>query len=111
MITPDNIIAMGALLGACGAIITAVFKLVRWFDRQRTQDADIKAQGVEIQALREALEHRAKDDELQAVKDELQVLCFSMLACLDGLKQLGANGNVTKAHDKLDKHLNKKAHE
>ena len=49
-------------------------------------------------------------EELQAVKDELCVISFALLAALDGLKQRGANGNVTKAHNELEKHLNKQAH-
>ena len=34
----------------------------------------------------------------------------TMLASLDGLMQLHCNGNVTKAHDRLEKHLNQQAH-
>lgn len=86
-ITPDAIIKAAAFLTACGGIIAIVFKFVRWMDRQAKQDKEITA-----------------------LKEEQQVICFAMLACLDGLKQLGANGNVTKAHDRLEKHLNDKAH-
>jgi K+-transporting ATPase A subunit len=87
MITLDYVIKVAAFLTACGGIITIVFKLVRWMDRQAKQDKEICA-----------------------LKEEQQVICYAMLACLDGLKQLGANGNVTKAHDRLEKHLNDKAH-
>lgn len=97
-ITPQDIITWGSVLGVLGAVIAAIFKVVRWVDRQKEQDK-------EIQAIKEA---HAKDD--QAVEEELTVICFGLLAALDGLKQLGANGNVTKAHDALEKHMNKKAH-
>ena len=50
----------------------------------------------------------AKD--IQELRDELCVLSYGMLAALDGLKQLHCNGEVTKAHDMLSKHLNKQAH-
>lgn len=86
-ITPQSIITLAALLTACGGIIAAVFKLVHWLDRQKKQDV-----------------------ELQEIRQEQCVLTYGVLACLDGLKQLGANGNVTKAHDALDKHINKAAH-
>lgn len=86
-VTVDSIIKAAAVLTACGGIITVVFKFVRWMDRQAKQDKEINA-----------------------LKEEQQVICYAMLACLDGLKQLGANGNVTKAHDRLEKHLNDKAH-
>ena len=39
------------------------------------------------------------------------MICYGLLATLDGLKQLGANGNVTDAHEKLEKHLNQTAHD
>lgn len=86
-LTPQNIITAAAVLTACGGIIGVLFKFVHWMDRQKKQDC-----------------------ELNEVKAEQQVLCYAMLACLDGLKQLGANGNVTDAYNKLEKHLNSKAH-
>ena len=86
-ITPQSIITLSALLTACGGIITAVFRLVRFLDRQKKQDA-----------------------EFLEIRQEQCVLTYGVLACLDGLKQLGANGNVTRAHDALDKHINKAAH-
>ena len=48
--------------------------------------------------------------EFKRVKDELCVLAYSLLAVLDGLKQQGCNGEVTKAHASLEKYLNQKAH-
>ena len=87
MVTLELIIKIAAGVTACGGLIAIVFKFVRWVDRQKKQDREIGA-----------------------LKEEQQVICYGMLACLDGLKQLGANGNVTKAHEKLEKHLNDKAH-
>lgn len=51
-----------------------------------------------------------QDEELLAIRAELQVLCFGMRACLSGLKEQGCNGPVTEALSALDKHLNKLAH-
>lgn len=50
------------------------------------------------------------DKQIKVIKEEQCLLSFCMLATLDGLKQLGADGKVTEARDKLDKHLNKTAH-
>ena len=44
------------------------------------------------------------------IKWILCVISYAMLASLDGLMQLHCNGNVTKAHGRLEKHLNKQAH-
>lgn len=83
----NTIIWIASVLGALAAIGAIIYKFIKWVDRQAAQDKDI-----------------------QQVKEEQTMLCYVMLACLDGLKQLGANGEVTKAHDKLSKYLNEKAH-
>lgn len=98
MTTVQTVTAICAMIAAVGGIVALVFKFVRWVDRQKAQDQ-------ELQTLKAT--HNA---DIQALQEELTVVCYALLACLDGLKQLGANGNVTKAHETLDKHLNKKAH-
>ena len=97
-ITPQTIITAAALLSAATALIIAFSKFVRWVDKQKQQTEDIEKLKTE------------HNKDIQEVKDELQVLCYGMLAALDGLIQKGANGNVTKAHEKLEKHLNSKSH-
>lgn len=87
-----------ALCTGAAGVIAIIFKIVRWVDRQKTQDAELQALGSK------------HDEDIQSLEEELTVVCYAMLACLDGLKQLGANGNVSQAHDALEKHLNKKAH-
>ena len=49
-------------------------------------------------------------EQLAVQNVENQVLCYGLLACLDGLEQLGCNHNVTKAHESLEKHINRRAH-
>ena len=50
------------------------------------------------------------DSEIAQIKAEQCMLTYCMLATLNGLEQLGANGPVTEAKDKLTKHLNQQAH-
>lgn len=87
-ITTQTIINLAALITALGVIGTAVFAVLKWLGRQKQQDEDIKD-----------------------IKEEQCVLSYAMLACLDGLQQLKCNGAVTEAHNKLEKYLNKKAHD
>lgn len=57
---------------------------------------------------------RQKEDFILSYKDmkeEQCMLTYCMMATLDGLHQLGANGPVTEARDALDKFMNKQAHE
>lgn len=84
----DSIIKAAAFLGALATLGAMLYKSFLWMARQQAQDAEI-----------------------EAIKKEQCVMCYGLLATLDGLKQLGANGNVSDAHDKLEKHLNKTAHD
>lgn len=84
----DTIIRFAGLIAAFSTIGALFYKSLKWVDMQKQQEAEIAA-----------------------IKKEQCMICFCMLATLDGLKQLGANGNVSEAYQKLEKHLNKAAHE
>ena len=81
-------ITAAAVLSAIIAIGGVVFAIYRWYLKQNKQNTEI-----------------------QKMKEENTLLCFGISAALDGLIQLGANHNVTKAKEKLDKYLNQKAHD
>lgn len=87
-ISVEDIKNAAALTTAIIGLLGIVFSAYKWYLKQNKQDKDIKA-----------------------MKDEQCLLCYAQIACLDGLEQLGANGNVSKAKDKLEKHMNQKAHE
>ena len=87
-ITADTLIKMGALLTALGVIGGVVFWCFKFVERNKKQDAELKA-----------------------ILKEQTLICFGVLACLKGLKEQGCNGPVTAALDKLEKHLNQAAHE
>ncbi len=86
--------AISAVTGLLGILVVGV----KWFLRQKQQDAD-------LESLR-----RTEAQDIQELKEELCVLSYAMLAALDGLRQQGCNGDVTKAYNILQKHLNKSAH-
>jgi len=87
-IDANTIIVTASVITALVVIFSAIFAVYKWYLKQEKQDKEISR-----------------------IKDEQGVMCYAMLACLDGLKQLGANGNVTDAFNKLEKHINQKAHE
>ena len=95
----ELIIYIAQILGAAGVLLGAIWALFRFLERQKNQDMDI----IDL--------HNKHNNDIKDIKDELQVLCYGVLSCLDGLKQQGCNGNVTKAHTTLEKHLNKAAHD
>lgn len=61
----------------------------------------------------EALEQIQADTDakLQEIRAEQCMITYCMSAVLDGLHQLNCNGPVTEARNKLDKYLNKQAHQ
>lgn len=98
-ITWQSVITAAAVVGAVVALYTYFSKVVRWVDKQSAQDEEI----------RKLREHHEAD--VAAIKQEQTLLVYGILACLKGLKEQGCNGPVTEAINKLEKHLNQKAHE
>lgn len=79
----------------------------------RKEIGEVKAEVSNLKKLHEddmVAAHDEHAEELKGIRDELCILSYAMLASLDGLKQLHCNGNVSKAHDMLEKHLNQQAH-
>lgn len=84
----QTVITIAAVLAALVSILGYYNKGYAWFKKQQKQDADIIS-----------------------IKEEQTLLTYGVLACLKGLKEQGCNGPVTEAINKIEKHLNKKAHE
>ena len=87
LITAERIIQFAALLGAIAVIVTYLIKLINWIFKQKKQDEEIKA-----------------------INEELTLLTYGLRACLMGLQKIGCDGPVEEAIDKIDKHMNLKAH-
>lgn len=95
----DTIIHIAAVLGAVLTIGGFVWMIIKWFLKQN----HLKKELADLKALHE--------EDTNSTRDELCVLTYAISAVLDGLKQLNCNGEVSKAHEALIKHLNKQAHE
>ena len=75
--------------------ISAVFAIIKYYNR-----------GYDF------VKRQEKQDEIiKAIQSEQALLTYGVLACLKGLHEQGANGPVTEAINKFEKHLNEKAHE
>lgn len=84
----NTIILVASILTAVSVIVAFIYKGFKWYTEQKGQSVKI-----------------------HEIQEEQTVICYVLLAALDGLKQLGANGEVSKAHEYLGKHINKKAHD
>lgn len=87
-IDTNIIITSASLITALVVIFSAIFAIYKWYLKQNRQDVDIKK-----------------------IKDEQCLLTYGILACLDGLQQLGANHSVPEVRSRIEKHINKQAHE
>ena len=87
-ISTGTIITAGSVLAAILAIGGVLIAVYKWVERQNKQDVDIKR-----------------------MKDEQCLLTYGILACLDRLQQLGCNHTVPVTREKIEKYLNKAAHD
>lgn len=87
-IDANTIIQTAAVLSALGGIGAVVVWCIKFVAHQKIQDKELAAQ-----------------------REEQQLICYGVLACLKGLKEQGCDGPVTDALNKLEKHLNQAAHE
>lgn len=98
-LTWQAVITVSAVVAAFLTLVGIFAKAVRWMDKQKQQTDD-------IEALRATHNH-----DMEAIKQEQTLMVYGVLACLKGLKEQGCNGPVTEAINKIEKHLNQKAHE
>ena len=83
----ETIITVGKVIGALGVIISSVVALYKTVESIKLQKQDIRS-----------------------IKEEQTLLCYGLKGALQGLIEQGCDGPVHDALDKLDKHLNQKAH-
>ena len=82
------IITAASVISSLVVIVSSVIAVYRWFQRQAEQDREINS-----------------------IKDEQALLTYGVLACLKGLQEKGCNGPVTDAIARIEKHINKAAHQ
>lgn len=83
----NTIIFASSVIAAAMLLVSYFAKVVRWVDKQKKQD-----------------------DEIKSIKAEQSIIVYGVLACLKGLKEQGCDGPVTDAIEKIEKHLNVEAH-
>lgn len=95
--------ALGTIL-AIAAFFVAIYK---WYKVSIT-DRFTKLEG-ELKELKDVQTKQGK--EINDSKEERMILLKGQLACLQGLKQGGANGPVTQAIEEINNYLVSKSHD
>lgn len=128
----ETIINAGKVISALTAFMALAWRLFRWVNHQKEQDQkiqemeaqhakDVKTLRKEQQEAMKRLEEK-HDREVHEMREsthrstssfqeELTLITYGLLACLQGLNEQGCDGPVSEAIDKINKYLNKKAHD
>jgi hypothetical protein len=93
------LITAAAGISAIVLLATYLTKIVHWVDKTKQAETDIKE-----------LRHDTEDS-MTDFRAEQAIIVMGILAALKGLKEQGCNGPVTEAIDKIEAHINRKAHE
>lgn len=86
-LTWQTIISIAAVITAITTVFGRYNKLYDFVKRQEEQDKAIKD-----------------------IQEEQALLTYGVLACLKGLSEQGCDGPVSEAINKIEKHINEKAH-
>ena len=87
IINPGIVTTVASVFSSLVVIFGAIFSIYRFVTHQSEQDREITK-----------------------MKEEQQVVCYGVLACLRGLREQGCDGPVNDAINTLEKHLNEQAH-
>ena len=102
-ITIGQIISVLTCLSVLAGFFIAIFKFYKSNFSDKFTKLDKR-----VTALEERMDQQ--ENEMGESKEERLILLKSQLACLEGLKQQGANGPVTKAIDEINEYLINKTH-
>ena len=91
----ETILKLASLIGAIGVIGGLLVAIYKFYQTEK-----------KLKKLQEQHE-----DDIRKINEEQCLITYGLLACLKGLQEKGCNGPVTEAINRIQKHLNKQAHD
>ena len=98
-IDAETIISIAGLMGALAVIAGALIAVYKFSQKPKELER-------QIESIK-----RIHDEDIRKINEEQCLNTYGLLACLKGLREQGCNGPVTEAINKIEKHLNKQAHD
>lgn len=98
-INVNTILTAASLIGSIGVIGGFLVAIYKFYQKPHETEKKLKK-----------LQEQHEDD-MRKIKEEQCLITYGLLACLKGLQEQGCNGPVTEAIKKMEKHLNKQAHD
>ena len=109
-ISIGTIITAGSLIGALGVIGGVLIAAYKFFKKPAELEKQMqKARETHKEDIRKI--NKTHEDDIRKINEEQCLITYGLLACLKGLQEQGCNGPVTEAINKIEKHLNKQAHD
>lgn len=112
-ITLSTLIYMGMIIMGVWGFIKVVKEIVSNITARHDREQKWDEMEDKLKRMEEKIDanHADTEEKIKEVKTELHILTNCMAAVLDGLKQQGCNGEVTKASSELDEYMRSRAHE
>lgn len=98
-ITAETIVTAAGLIGSFGVIGGVLIAIYKFYQKPAKLEK-------RMESLR-----KMHEEDIRKINEEQCLATYGLLACLKGLKEQGCNGPVTEAINKIEKHLNKQAHD
>lgn len=98
-INTETIITFGKVVSACSLIAGVLIAAYKFYMKPR-----------EVEKNLDILRKKHEED-IRKINEEQCMITYGLLACLKGLQEKGCNGPVTEAIGRMEKHLNKQAHD
>ena len=95
----ETILKLASLIGAIGVIGGLLVAIYKFYQKPHETETKLKK-----------LQEQHEDD-IRKINEEQCLITYGLLACLKGLQEKGCNGPVTEAINRIQKHLNKQAHD
>ena len=105
----QTLIIAGGVLSSVTAFFVLIWKLIKWINHQKEQDEEIKRIDKKIDTKVSELQEMVEKEQ-NNIQDEQTLVIYGLLACLKGLAEQGCDGPVAEAINKIEKHINLKAH-
>lgn len=105
-INTQTIITAASLIGALGVIGGMLIAAYKFTQKPAALKKKMEEQEEHIKGMKET-----HDEDIRRINEEQCLITYGLLACLKGLRERGCNGPVTEAINKIEKHLNKQAHD
>lgn len=87
-----DVVYIATIISACTVIVGGILAVFKFYDSTKRQN-------------------KQQDKKIKKIQSEQALICYCVRAVLDGQHQQGCNGMVTDAIKRMDKHLNKAAHD